>query len=164
MGKKIFTIVVERKYFTGPSRESNPARWMYRQTLYHVAVKAGFYRKAVKVYYIYLDPVTFTPSNLKLSLNFLVQDSCEMRPREIFMHRTVIGLVICGGRHCPRGKIFYMPQPGIEPRSLDLQVNLLPRCCKSRLLPQGSRSVLYIPRPCDTILHSKILFILSHVG
>ena len=50
--------------------------------------------------------------------------------------------------HCGRAKIFYLPQPGIEPRSLDLQVNTLPRRCKSRLLPQGSRSVLYIPRPC----------------
>ena len=35
------------KYFTCPSWESNPGRWIYRQTLYHVAVKAGFYRKAV---------------------------------------------------------------------------------------------------------------------
>ena len=50
-------IVVERKYFTCPSRESNPGRWIYRQTLYHVAVKAGFYRKAVEVYYI-PSPVT----------------------------------------------------------------------------------------------------------
>ena len=33
--------------------------------LYHVAVKAGFYRKAVEVYYIYLDPVTFTHISLK---------------------------------------------------------------------------------------------------
>ena len=33
----------------------------------------------------------------------------------------------------------------IKPRSLDLQTNtdILPRPCKSRLLPQGSRSVLY---------------------
>ena len=45
-------IVVERKYFTCPSRESNPGRWIYRQTLYHVAVKAGFFRKAVEVYHI----------------------------------------------------------------------------------------------------------------
>ena len=44
------TIVVERKYFTCPSWESNPGRLIYRQTLYHVAVKAGFYRKAVEVY------------------------------------------------------------------------------------------------------------------
>ena len=55
-------IVVERKYFTCPSRESNPGRWIYRQTLYHVAVKARFYRKAVEVYYIYLDPVTHVQS------------------------------------------------------------------------------------------------------
>ena len=43
---------------------------------------------------------------------------------------------------CRRAKIFYLPQPGIEPRLLDLQANTLPRRCKSRLLPQGSRSVL----------------------
>ena len=45
-------IVVERKYFTSPSRESNQSRLIYRQTLYHVAVKVGFYRKAVEVCYI----------------------------------------------------------------------------------------------------------------
>ena len=49
-------IVVERKYFTCPSRESNPGRCIYRQTLYHVAVKAGFYRKAVEVSYIIPRP------------------------------------------------------------------------------------------------------------
>ena len=49
-------IVVERKYFTCPSRESNPGRWIKRQTLYHVAVKADFYRKAVEVYYIIPRP------------------------------------------------------------------------------------------------------------
>ena len=71
-----------------------------------------------------------------------------MRLREIFMHRTVIGWVIYGRRHCGKAKIFYLPQPGIEPRSLDLQANTLPRRCKSQLLPQGSRSV-FIPRPSD---------------
>ena len=55
--------VVEREYFTCPSRESNPGRWIYRQTLYHVAVKAGFYRKAVEVYYI-PSPMTFSPTKL----------------------------------------------------------------------------------------------------
>ena len=40
-------------------------------------------------------------------------------------------------------KYLTCPQPGIEPRSLDLQANTLPRRCKSWLLPQGSRSVLY---------------------
>ena len=45
-------IVVERKHFTCTSRESNPGCWIYTQTLYHVAVKAGFYSKAVEVYYI----------------------------------------------------------------------------------------------------------------
>ena len=59
------------------------------------------------------------------------------------MHRTVIGCVIYDGRHCGRVKIFYLPQPGIEPRPLDLQANTLPRRCISRPLPKGSRSVLY---------------------
>ena len=73
----------------------------------------------------------------------------KMRPRDKFMHRTIIALVIYGGRHCRIVKIFYLPQPGIEPRSLDLQANTLPRRCESRLPPQGSSSVLYIPRSCD---------------
>ena len=134
-------IVVERKYFTCPSRESNPGRWIYRQTLYHVAVKAGFCRKAVEVYYI-PSPVTFSPTKL----NFVPE---VLGHRESFLMRLCgnycrgLGWVINGGRHCRRAKIFYLPQPGIEPRSLDLQANTLPRRCKSRLLPQGSRSVLY---------------------
>ena len=45
-------MVVERKYFTCLSRESNPCRWINRQTIYHVPVKAGFYRKAEEYLYI----------------------------------------------------------------------------------------------------------------
>ena len=93
---------------------------------------------------LYTKTLWHTPPPIwNSSLNFLVQESREMRPREIFMHRTVIGWVIYGGRHCRRAKIFYLPQPGIEPRTLDLQANTLPRRCKSRLLLQGNRSVLY---------------------
>ena len=40
-------------------------------------------------------------------------------------------------------KYFNLSQPGIEPRSLDLQANTLPHRCKSRHQPQGSRSKLY---------------------
>ena len=39
---------------------------------------------------------------------------------------------------------------GIEPGPQDLKANTLPRRCKSRLLPQGSRSVLYLPIPTTT--------------
>ena len=43
-----------------------------------------------------------------------------------------------------------MPQLGIEPRLLDLQANTLPCSCKSWLLTQDSRSVLYTyDSPCD---------------
>ena len=48
------TTVEERRYFTCTSWESNPGSWINRQTLYHVAVKAGFYHKAVEVYFIYI--------------------------------------------------------------------------------------------------------------
>ena len=40
-------------FFTCPSGESNLGRWIYRQKLYHVAVKAGFYHKAVEVFHTY---------------------------------------------------------------------------------------------------------------
>ena len=35
-----------------PDRGSNPVRWTQSLTLYHVAIKAGLYRKAVQVCYI----------------------------------------------------------------------------------------------------------------
>ena len=55
--------MLERKQFTCPNRESNPGPWIYRQTLYHIAVKASFYRNAVEVCYIPC-PVTFSPTKL----------------------------------------------------------------------------------------------------
>ena len=135
--------VAERKYFTCRSRESNPGFWIYRQTLYHVAVKAGFYRKAVEVYYI-PRPCDIHPLQCEIRPRISwYRNHVKMNPREIFMHRTVIGWVIYVGRHCRRAKIFYLPQPGIEPRLLDLQANTLLRRCKSWLPPQGSRSALY---------------------
>ena len=36
-----------------------------------------------------------------------------------------------------------LPEVGIERGPQDLKANTLPRRCKSRLLPQGTRSVLY---------------------
>ena len=120
--------VVERKYFTCPSRESNPGRWIYRQTLYHVAVKAGFYRKAVEVYLYIPRPCDIHPLQFEIRPRISwYRNHVKMNPRKIFMHRMVIGWVIYSGRHCRRAKIFYLPQPGIEPRSLDLQANTLPR-------------------------------------
>ena len=49
-----------------PNWESYPSRWIYRQTLYHVAVKAGFYRRAVEIYHVY--HVTFRPYLANLCL------------------------------------------------------------------------------------------------
>ena len=77
------------------------------------------------------------------------------------MHRTAIGWDICVGRHCRRAIIFYLSQLGIEPRSLDLQANSLPRRCKSRLLPQGSRSALYYLDPVTDILSKFTCLIMN---
>ena len=35
-----------------PDRGSNPVRWTQSPTLYHIAIKAGLYRKTVQVYLI----------------------------------------------------------------------------------------------------------------
>ena len=59
------------KYLTSPSRKSNPGRWIYRQTLHHVVVKASFYRKAVEVYLYIPIPCDIHPSNLKFVPEFL---------------------------------------------------------------------------------------------
>ena len=76
---------VERKYFTCPSRESNPDRWIYRQTLYHVAVKTGVYSKAVEVYFI-PSPVTFSPTKLNFVPKVLGhRESFLMRLRELLL-------------------------------------------------------------------------------
>ena len=45
------------------------------------------------------------------------------------------------------------PEVGIEHGLQDLKANTLPRRCKSRLLQQGSRSVLYIPIPTTYYFH-----------
>ena len=54
-----------------PRWESNLGRRIYRQTLYHVAVKAGFYRKAVEVCHIPI-PTTYFPA-----LNWFVPESAR---------------------------------------------------------------------------------------
>ena len=52
-----------------PRWESNLGRRIYRQTLYHVAVKAGCYRKAVEVSYI---PIPTTSEGKLLCLTFIL--------------------------------------------------------------------------------------------
>ena len=53
--------VKEQKHFSLPWPGIKPRSLdLQAKTLYHIAVKAGFYRKVVEVCYIYLDPVKFT--------------------------------------------------------------------------------------------------------
>ena len=60
--------LLKNSHATAEDRTGDPS--IYSLTLYHVAIKAGLYRKAVQVYYIpNLYPVTFSPSILNSSSN-----------------------------------------------------------------------------------------------
>ena len=129
--------VVEQKYPTCPSWESNPGRWTYRQTLYYIAVKAGL--RSVFFFTLTLwhshPPIWIWPW-ISWYRNHVKWD----QGRYLCTERSY-GVFFYGGRHCHWGKISNLPQLGIKPRSLDLQANTLPRPCKRRLLPQSSKSV-----------------------
>ena len=66
-----------------------PVRWTQSSTLYHVAIKADLYRKAVYKCVMYIYPVTFSSS--KFVTEFLgVRESREMRLKEFYAHMWVI--------------------------------------------------------------------------
>ena len=54
------------------------------------------------------------------------------------------------------------PEVGIEPEPQDLKANTQPRRCKSRLLPQGSRCVLYMPIPSTYAFQVAIAINTAH--
>ena len=59
-----------KKSFNVPAEDRTGDPSIYSLALYHVAIKAGLYRKAVQVYHIpNLYPVTFSPSILNSSSN-----------------------------------------------------------------------------------------------
>ena len=59
-----------KKILHAPAEDRTGDPSIYSLALYHVAIKAGLYRKAVQVYYIpNLYPVTFSPSILNSSSN-----------------------------------------------------------------------------------------------
>ena len=72
------------------------------------------------------------------------------------MHRKVIGWAICGRRHCRRPKIFYLPQSGIKPRSLDLHQTLYHIAVKADFYRKAVKASYIITRSCD-----KLFFILK---
>ena len=123
-------------------RGSNPVRWTQSPTLYHVAIKAGLYRKAVQVYHIPI-PGDILPLQIEICPWISRSPRITWNETRSFMHTC--GLFTVGAK-CNRWKngnnIF--PRPGIEPGPLDSKSYTLPRRYKSRLVPQGSTSVSYI--------------------
>ena len=58
------------KNFHAPAEDRTGDLSIYSRALYHIAIKAGLYRKAVQVYDISsLYPMTFSPSILNSSSN-----------------------------------------------------------------------------------------------
>ena len=107
-----------------------------RPTLYHVAINAGLYRKAVQVYHISIT-TTYSPSILRFVRESQFEQPLNTRPPSLLGYQAhQMGLFRLGEKSL-------MPRPGIEPDPLDLKSYTLPRRYKSRLVLQGSTSVSY---------------------
>ena len=61
-----------------PDRGSNPVRWTQSPTLYHVAIKAGLYRKAVQVYHIPIPGDKHFSCSTQLSKKFSLLINIKM--------------------------------------------------------------------------------------
>ena len=84
-------------------RGSNPGRLRDRPTLYHVAIKAGLYRKAVQVNHIPIT-TTYSPSILRFVCECQFEQPLNIRPPSISGHQAhQTGLLTLGAR-CNRWK------------------------------------------------------------
>ena len=138
-----------------PDLGSNPVRWTQSPTLYHVAIKAGLYRKTVQVYHI---PI---PGDI-LPLQIEIRPWISRSPRITWNETQGILCTHVGYlRWAPNvtgekngNNIF--PRPGIEPGPLDSKSYTLPRRYKSRLVPQDSTSVSYTYTRWHTGKHNGV--------
>ena len=123
-----------------PGWGSNPQPSAQNSTLYRVAIKAGLYRKAVKVCYIH-NTTTYSPSIFR----FVPESQFEL-PRTYIRHGCASSpsdwLFTLGARW-KKMLITFCPSWGSNPRPSAQKSNTLPRRYKRRLVPQGSKSVYY---------------------
>ena len=61
-----------------PNQGSNPVCWTQSLTLYHVAIKAGLYRKAVQVCYILIPGDMNTTCYNDIDKQYTMEDSLEL--------------------------------------------------------------------------------------
>ena len=66
-----------------PVAGSNPVCWTQSPAVYHIAIKAGLYRKAVQVCYIPI-PSDILPLQIIVPKFLRVWESCETRLREFY--------------------------------------------------------------------------------
>ena len=82
---------------------SNPVHWTQSPKLYHVAIKAGLYRKAVQVYHIPIT-TTYSPSILRFVHESQFEQPLNTRPPSLLDHQALqMGLFTLGAR-CNRWK------------------------------------------------------------
>ena len=80
------------------SWESNPGRLRDRPTLYHVAIKAGLYRKAVQVYHIPIT-TTYSSSTFRFIRESQFEQQLNTRPPSLVDHQAhQMGLFTLGAR------------------------------------------------------------------
>ena len=85
------------------SRGSNPGQPRDRPTLYHIAIKASLYGKAVQVYHIPITS-TYSPSILRFIHESLFEQPLSSRPPSLLGHQAhQMGLFALGTR-CNRWK------------------------------------------------------------
>ena len=124
-----------------PDQGPNPVRWTQSPTLYRVTIKAGLYRKAVQVCYI---PISGDILPLQLEIRPWISRSPRITWNETQgVLCTHVGYLRWAPNVTGEKMEIHFSPTGDRTRSAGLKSYTLPRCYKSRLLPQGSTSVLY---------------------
>ena len=118
------TLKKSHKIIYVPSPDSNAGLLGDRRTLYHVAIKAGLYRKAVQVYDIpnYHIPCDILPHQIRLRPRI----SAYRNKLEELLHRDQAGFYV--GRHLSRTlKKSPCPGRGSNRGPFNLEASTLPR-------------------------------------
>ena len=133
-----------------PNRGSNPVRWTQSPTLYHIAIKACLYRKAVQVCYISI-PGDILP--LQLEIRPWISRSPRITWNETQGVLCTRGLFTVGAK-CSRWKkleIIFFPNRGSNPVRWTQSPTLYHVAIKAGLYRKAVQ-VCYIPIPGDITL------------
>ena len=94
-------------------------------------------------------------------MSFRVGGSKNGCPSIQFTNKSSLKIKRTMSCHCRRVKIFYLSQPGIEPRSLDLQTNTHHIFVKASFYHKAVEVCYIIPKPCDIHPNSSTNFLVQ---